>query len=247
MECWFGCWITKKFKGEHHMYNIGFVLFDNKDEQKYIDTLKSTQLDVHPINKNEAAETIGNYDGIVINEQHIQNIGMICELIILLKKNHNTFIWVISERNNKMNHIVYLQLGADGIIDNECDPEESKLLMINAFNRYNRERLIADEQVGKVPSVQTLQLRPCNFSVLLNGEEINLTKLEFKTIEFLQTKQGVAVSYEDIYKNVWENDGNDKQYRVSNLIFHLRQKIEKDAAHPQYIKTVRSKGYKLTS
>ncbi|MGM0219552.1 winged helix-turn-helix domain-containing protein [Enterococcus sp. AZ126] len=227
------------------MYNIGFVLLDNTDEQQYIDSLKNTQLHVHPVNKNEVAETIGNYDGIVINEQQAQNIGLICELIILLKKKRNTFIWVISQRENKMNHIVYLQLGADGILDNECDPEECKLVIINALNRYNRMTPIFEKYTQNTESVPEIQLRPSNFSVLLDGEEINLTKLEFKTIEFLQTNQGVAVSYEEIYKNVWKNEGNDKQYRVSNLIFHLRQKIEKDAAHPKYIKTVRSKGYKL--
>ena len=228
------------------MYNIGFVLLDDDtNEQKYIDSLNSAQLHVHPINKNEVIETNENYNGIVINEYHIQNIGLICELILSLKKKTDIFIWVISKRENKMNHIVYLQLGADGIIDPETDTEESKLLMINTFNRYSRMSLNDSEQISKSEGNTELQLRPCNFSVLMNGEEISLTKLEFKTIEFLQTQKGVAVSYEEIYKNVWENDGNDKQYRVSNLIFHLRQKIEKDAAHPKYIKTVRSKGYKL--
>ncbi|EOL49000.1 hypothetical protein I580_01149 [Enterococcus caccae ATCC BAA-1240] len=221
-------------------------MFDNTDEEKYIDLLKSTQLHVHPINKKEVAETIGNYEGIIINEQHAHNIGMICELIILLKKKSDMFIWVISERMNKMNHIVYLQLGVDGILDNESDLEESKLLIINAFNRYNQTHPDREKIANNYDGNIDFQLRPCNFSVLLNGEEISLTKLEFKTIEFLHTQQGVAVSYEEIYKNVWENDGADKQYRVSNLIFHLRQKIEADAAHPKYIKTVRSKGYKLT-
>ncbi|WP_254907605.1 winged helix-turn-helix domain-containing protein [Candidatus Enterococcus lemimoniae] len=235
----------QKNKGEQHMYNVGFVILDNADEQNYIDSLKCTQLNVHPINKEEVAETIANYDGIIINEKYMHNIGVICESIILLKKQSNPFVWVISERMNKMNHIVYLQLGVDGILDNKSDSEEHKLLMINAFNRYNQTFSTMEKTVKSECDTTELQLRPCNFSVLLNGKEINLTKLEFKTIEFLQTQQGIAVSYEDIYRNVWENEGADKQYRVSNLIFHLRQKIETDAAHPKFIKTVRSKGYKL--
>lgn len=228
------------------MYNIGFVLLDNAGEQIYIDSLNSAQLLVHPIEKSEVAETIESYDGVVIKEQDIQSIGIICELILSLKKKKDVFIWIISERVNKMNHIVYLQLGADGILDNESDPEEYKLLIGNALARYSRIQSITTKRQSESQDNTSLQLLPCNFSVLMDGEEINLTKLEFKTIEFLQTKQGVAVSYEEIYKNVWENEGSDKQYRVSNLIFHLRQKIEKDATHPKYIKTVRSKGYKLT-
>ncbi|OJG85798.1 hypothetical protein RV15_GL002477 [Enterococcus silesiacus] len=201
---------------------------------------------MQPISKEKIAEAMETYDGVIIKERDSQNIGVICELIILLKKKCDTFIWVISERTNKMNHIVYLQLGVDGIFDNESDSEEWKLIMLNAFNRYSQLCSKTEEQPNKKTAFFDLQLRPANFSVLLDGEEINLTKLEFKTIEFLQTQKGVAVSYEEIYKNVWKNEGSDKQYRVSNLIFHLRQKIEKDAAHPKYIKTVRSKGYKLT-
>ncbi|MBO0438815.1 winged helix-turn-helix domain-containing protein [Candidatus Enterococcus ikei] len=228
------------------MYNLGFVLLDEIDKEKYIESLNSDQLHVHPVNKKEVVENVENYNGTVINEHDAQNIGMICELIISLKKKSDTFIWVISERANKMNHIVYLQLGADGILDDECDTEECKLLITNSLDRYNRVYTKSDEHVNETKESSRLQLRPSNFSVVLNGEEINLTKLEFKTIEFLQTQQGVAVSYDEIYKNVWESDSNDKQYRVSNLIFHLRQKIEEDPAHPNHIKTVRSKGYKLT-
>ncbi|MEO3972170.1 winged helix-turn-helix domain-containing protein, partial [Enterococcus faecium] len=32
----------------------------------------------------------------------------------------------------------------------------------------------------------------------------------------------------------------------ANVIFHLRKKIEQDVNKPQYIKTIRSKGYMLT-
>ncbi|WP_242585598.1 MULTISPECIES: winged helix-turn-helix domain-containing protein [unclassified Enterococcus] len=230
------------------MYDIGFVSFNELDKEKYIEALRNTQLHVNLISKDEAAENANKYDGIIIEENHSQNIGMICELIILIKKESNPFVWVISNRKNNMNHIVYLQLGADGILDEELDFEVSKLFLTNTLNRCkNKDGASIDrkEQSTKSASGSDFHLRPCNYSVVLNGTEINLTKLEFKAIEFLQTQQGVAVSYEEIYKNVWENEGNDKQYRVSNLIFHLRQKIETDAARPVYIKTVRSKGYKL--
>ncbi|MFD1901704.1 winged helix-turn-helix domain-containing protein [Enterococcus termitis] len=230
------------------MYDIGFVSFDEIDKQKYIEPLQNTQLNVSLIPKDEAAKNVNQYDGIIISEHHAQNIGMICELIILLRKENNPFIWIVSNRSNNMNHIVYLQLGVDGILDEELDLEVAKLSLTNALNRYancGKSPFSAKEQSKKSASRADIELRPCNYSVILNGEEINLTKLEFKAIEFLQTQQGIAVSYEEIYKNVWENEGNDKQYRVSNLIFHLRQKIETDAARPKYIKTVRSKGYKL--
>lgn len=226
------------------MHNIKFVLLNEEDKEKYIDLKKDNELNIELINKDEAAELTDNGDVVIINEQQIQNIGMVCELIILLKKKSDAFIWIISEQIHKMNHIVYLQLGVDGILDNQSDPIISKLLITNALNRYNTQ-LGQNSQLNKVENNSVLKLLPCNFSILLQGKEISLTKLEFRTIEFLQSQQGVAVSYEDIYKNVWDEDGPGKQYRVSNLIFHLRQKIEEDTARPEYIKTIRSKGYML--
>lgn len=68
------------------MYDIGFVSFNELDKEKYIEALRNTQLHVNLISKDEAAENANKYDGIIIEENHSQNIGMICELIILIKK-----------------------------------------------------------------------------------------------------------------------------------------------------------------
>lgn len=81
-------------------------------------------------------------------------------------------------------------------------------------------------------------------------QEVSLTKLEFQTISFLQENIGKAMSYEEIYQAVWQEKHTgspleNRQYRISNLIFHLRKKMEINNVHPNYIKTVRSKGYML--
>ncbi|MDN3193933.1 winged helix-turn-helix domain-containing protein, partial [Enterococcus faecalis] len=57
---------------------------------------------------------------------------------------------------------------------------------------------------------------------------------------------GQTITYEELYKNVWKDTANERKYRVANVIFHLRKKIEQDVNKPQYIKTIRSKGYMLT-
>ena len=61
-----------------------------------------------------------------------------------------------------------------------------------------------------------------------------------------QTLKFGAIKYEELYKNVWKDTANERKYRVANVIFHLRKKIEQDVNKPQYIKTIRSKGYMLT-
>lgn len=118
------------------MHNIKFVLLNEEDKEKYIELKKDNELNIELINKDEAAELTDNGDIVIINEQQLQNIGVVCELIILLKKKSDAFIWIISEQIHKMNHIVYLQLGVDGILDSKSDPIISKLLITNALNRY---------------------------------------------------------------------------------------------------------------
>lgn len=96
-------------------------------------------------------------------------------------------------------------------------------------------------QQGSKQERKRLKLIHSNSSVLLNGkQEVSLTKLEFKTIELLSNHIGKVLTYEDIYENIWDKVSEDKQYRVTNIIYHLRRKLEDD-----YIKTVRSKGYML--
>lgn len=74
----------------------------------------------------------------------------------------------------------------------------------------------------------------------------SFNKIEFFTIEYLYKHAGQTITYEELYKNVWKDTANERKYRVANVIFHLRKKIEQDVNKPQYIKTIRSKGYMLT-
>lgn len=227
------------------MYNIGLFSFDKSDYEKYVKLESNTKVHIDLLEKGKLVENVLEYDAILIIEQNVQDILMICELIFLIKKKCTPLIWVISHKNNHMNQIIYLQLGIDGVIDNELDSEVIKLSLINTLKRYKKN---GKSQVDKISDVLDIQLLPANGSVLLNDLEICLTQFEFKVMACLYAKRGETVRYEEIYENVWGNDNSAKykNYRVSNLIFHLRRKLELDPTHPQYIKTVRSKGYRLS-
>ena len=107
------------------------------------------------------------------------------------------------------------------------------LSMSNLLQRVKRrfypKLAIANEEQTVTKNLsERLYLIAPNLSVCLgSGEEILLTN-------------------EELYKNVWKDTANERKYRVANVIFHLRKKIEQDVNKPQYIKTIRSKGYMLT-
>ena len=94
---------------------------------------------------------------------------------------------------------------------------------------------------------QKLELIERNNSVFLGGEkEVLLTHIEFRVLNTLYDHPKVTVSYEELYASVWkDNRVEDKSYRLSNIIFHLRKKMGVVPNTPEFIKTVRSKGYML--
>lgn len=234
------------------MYKIGYVALTATTEKDYMNTLKVTYKNVHSIEHDEVMlNRTDELDVLAIQDDDNQYVGNICEMIIHLRKSSNVLVWIISEHLTKANRCVYPRLGADGIAGNECEPDELVQLITNALDRH-RGRLDSPNGTAKLISRKNqlkqfvgLELVPSNFSVMIDDNEIGLTKLEYLAMEYLHQNVGRAVSYEKIYKNLWKDDIGNRKYRVSNLIFHLRKKIETNGNTSDCIKTVRSKGYML--
>lgn len=233
------------------MHNIGIVLANEQNNDTYSKQLSPSNYRLYPLTKDEVLSEAAEMDALIIEESSVLGLKHTCELIIGLRRQFNALIWIVSKNPAKTSKIVYLQLGADGVIDEEEEQEASFLQFTNLLNRIKREEpaVLKEQAVEKAKS--PIQLIATNLSVIIKDNvEVALTKLEFETISYLASHSGKAITYEEIYKNIWKEEfGNkksgNKQYRVSNLIFHLRKKLEVNSAKPEYIKTVRSKGYML--
>ena len=83
--------------------------------------------------------------------------------------------------------------------------------------------------------------------VLRDGEEINLTRLEYSTLVFLASNPGIVLTRTQIFEAVWNMESESCQSSVANIIYNLRKKIEPDSKKHTYIKTVLGMGYKFAS
>ena len=90
-----------------------------------------------------------------------------------------------------------------------------------------------------------LEIRQHQRRVLQNGEEINLTRLEYSTLILLASNPGIVLTQEHIFEAVWNMDSDSCHSSVVNVIYNLRKKIEPDSKKPTYIKTVLGVGYKF--
>lgn len=238
------------------MYTIGYISLSSKLDEQQKKAFDRLQCIIQPIKKEKINElfegedySINKIDTLIVEDAGFSDINWICELIMKVRKQSDMPLWILASSDglSKTGRIVYLQLGADGILDQSGDLDESVLMIRNCLKRFKKPRLKVNAQKPiLMTGVDDFQLIPQNLSVCLeDGEEVNLTKLEFLTIEYLHKHACKTMTYEEIYQNVWNDTYRNRKYRVSNLVCHLRQKIEMDIEHPKYIKTIRSKGYML--
>lgn len=81
--------------------------------------------------------------------------------------------------------------------------------------------------------------------VTLGEEVINLTQIEYKIVSSLAKQAGRVLTYDYLMKEIWGpyTDDNNQILRVN--MAHIRRKIEKDTAAPEYIFTEIGVGYRM--
>ena len=82
--------------------------------------------------------------------------------------------------------------------------------------------------------------------VTRDGAAIDLSAMEFRLLQFFIENRGTVHSRDDLLDAVWGYDAMPTTRTVDVHIAWLRQKLEDNPRHPQYIQTVHGMGYKFT-
>ena len=80
--------------------------------------------------------------------------------------------------------------------------------------------------------------------VILDGDVVKVTPIEFKILQLLIKSPGRVFSAEEIYERVW----NENAVNTDTVMVHvrnIREKIEIDPKNPKYLKVVWGVGYKI--
>lgn len=161
------------------------------------------------------------------------------------EKSSRVGIVMLTAKTQEMDKITGLMVGADDYVTKPFSPSEL-IARIDAI--YRRVSLTAEVQREKhemnIISLNDFVLDLKSHSFKKNGEEIELTQVEFQIIEFFFNNPNVAFKRNDILKSVWGDSyfGDDKIVDVN--IHRIRNKIEDDPTHPKYLATVWGMGYK---
>lgn len=79
-----------------------------------------------------------------------------------------------------------------------------------------------------------------------DGTTLALTATERALLQRLADDRGHIVTYDAVCEAVWGADYYGYENSLNVHIRHLREKIEPDPGHPQWLLTVRGIGYRLT-
>jgi DNA-binding response OmpR family regulator len=172
------------------------------------------------------------------------------EVARILRKEISTPILMLTARDDEIDRVVGLEVGADDYL---TKPFSMRELMARVKAQLRRTRLI-QEELGKSDASQkkqenlTFQNLVINFSrreMTLNGDPIQLKPKEYELLEFFARHKGQMLSREFILERVWGWDFIGDSRTVDVHVRWLRQKIEDDAGNPTRIVTVRGGGYRF--
>jgi len=154
-----------------------------------------------------------------------------------------TPIIMLTAKGQEKEKVAGLNLGADDYITKPFSLEEL-LARINAVLR----RTDPARTVGQMFRFEDLDVDIAGLKIKRSEVEIEISKREAAIVQYFAANPNRIISREELYKAVWNETMSELGTRTVDMhIAKLRSKIERDAADPRIIKTVRGAGYKYES
>ncbi len=168
------------------------------------------------------------------------------EMCKKIREHNNIPIIMLSAKSTDLDKILGLSTGADDYVTKPFNPLELTARVKSQLRRYTQ--LNPNNQSDKDENeihIHGLEINRENHRVVVYGEEIKLTPIEFDILYLLASNPGKVFSTDEIFENVW----NEKVYEANNTVMvhirRLRGKLKEDTRATKIITTVWGVGYKI--
>jgi two-component system response regulator VicR len=220
------------------------------DEKNIVDILKFN------LNK-ESFDTLEAYDGktaLAIAEREKPDLILLDVMLPemdgftvcrKLRQTMQTPILMLTAREEEVDKVLGLELGADDYITKPFSPRE-----LMARVKANLRRTIDDiipQQKDEILRYADLEIDINRYEVRRDGEIIELTLREFELVKFLALQRGQIFSRENLLEKVWGYEYFGDVRTVDVTVRRLREKLERDPSKPVYVLTKRGVGYYFNS
>lgn len=156
-----------------------------------------------------------------------------------IRKTSNVPIVFISSASDNMNIVTAMTMGGDDFIAKPFD-----LGVLNAKLRAVLRRAYDLPQKPQIIYCGGAALNISDASLVYNGQNIELTKNEYKILETLMRNKGRIVSRDELMNRLWQTDSFVDENTLTVNVARLRKKLD-GAGLADFIKTKVGMGYEV--
>ncbi|MBK9941457.1 MAG: response regulator transcription factor [Kouleothrix sp.] len=189
-----------------------------------------------------ARATNERFDAIILDVMLPRKSGLdMCR--DLRQRGITTPLIMLTARSQIVDKVVGLKLGADDYL---TKPFEMSELLARLEALLRRAPTINDPP----PASDVYQFGPVRVDfrraeVEHNSKPVELSALEFRLLRYFIEHRGATISRDELLNEVWGYNALVSTRTVDVHVAWLRQKIEQNPRHPQYLLTVHGMGYKF--
>lgn len=166
------------------------------------------------------------------------------EICKLIRETKNTPIIMVSAKNEDIDKIRGLGLGADDYMTKPFSPGELVARVkahIERFERLTNSGIPAND----ILEIRGLKIDKTARRVYVNGKERTFTTKEFDLLSFLADHPNHVFTKEELFREIWEMESVGDIATVTVHIKKIREKIEDSTSKPQYVETIWGVGYRF--
>ena len=185
----------------------------------------------------------GSFDAILLDVMLPGGNGMdVCRT--LRQRGLQTPILMLTAKGQVVDKVVGLKLGADDYLVKPFEMAEL-LARIEALIRRSATKDAATAPTADSYRFGDIAVDFRKAEVTKAGEHLDLSAREFKLLKYFVEHRGAALTRDELLNEVWGYNAMPSTRTVDVHVAWLRQKLEDNPRHPQYILTVHGLGYKF--
>ena len=155
-----------------------------------------------------------------------------------LREFSDAYVLMVTARVDEVDKVAGLTVGADDYVTKPFSAREVSA-RIAAMRRRPRVTRAAD-----VRDFGSLVVDPSARDARLDGQVLDLTKIEFDILDLLTSSPRRTFSREQVLEAVW-GDRPDDDHVLAVHLGNLRRKLGESASHPRFLRTMRGVGYRF--
>lgn len=249
---------------DSHMHAVGTVLVVDDAPEVHSLLRGVLERDGHTVlmadSGEMAVEMMGNdAPDVLLLDVELPGIDGL-ETARTIRRSADPFIIFLSGRSDEIDRICGLVAGGDDYITKPFSPQEVAL-RVQAVLRRRTQSAVNEtakahaehftEPTQRVPNFSGEDLK-CGDLILsrrlrsttVDGQNVELTRLEFDILQLLLENAGRVVSRQEIFDTVWGRGWFGSRNVLDGHISNLRRKLGDSSTEPKYIIAVRGIGFR---